>query len=69
MNTPVGCYVRVWVGGDESDDPAYDTALYIVGCATPAEAEAAVRKARLKSGERIQALEPFPSSPTRMGFS
>ncbi|HKD47000.1 MAG TPA: hypothetical protein VKB67_04900 [Rhizomicrobium sp.] len=40
MNALVGWYVRVWVGEEESDDPAYDTALYIAGYPTPAEAEA-----------------------------
>jgi hypothetical protein len=57
MTAPVGWYVRVWVGANESDDPAYDTALYVAGCPTPAEAEAAVRKFRQKSGERMEVLE------------
>jgi hypothetical protein len=57
MTTPVGWYVRVWVGEDESDDPAYDTALYIAGYPTPAEAVAAVRRVRSKSGERLEALD------------
>jgi hypothetical protein len=57
MTVSVGWYVRVWVGEDESDDPAYDTALYIAGYATPAEAEAAVRSVRPKSGERMQVLD------------
>jgi hypothetical protein len=29
VTTPVGWYVRVWFGERESDDPAYDIALYI----------------------------------------
>ena len=49
-----GWYVRVWVGKEESDDQAYDTALYIVGCPTAAEAEDAVRKVRGKVGERLE---------------
>ncbi|GEP12750.1 hypothetical protein MGN01_45950 [Methylobacterium gnaphalii] len=49
--------VRVWVGVEESDDPAYDTALYMAGYASPAEAEAAVRRLRPKRGERIEVLE------------
>jgi hypothetical protein len=57
MNVPIGWYVRVWVGEEESDDPAYDTALYIVGYPTPAEAEEAVRKFRGKTGERLEVLE------------
>ncbi len=57
MTTPVGWYVRVCVGEDESDDPAYDTALYIAGYPTPAEAESAVRKVRPKSGERLEVLD------------
>jgi hypothetical protein len=56
MTTPVGWYVRVWVGADESDDPAYDTALYIAGYPTPVEAEAAVRRVRPKSGERMEVV-------------
>jgi hypothetical protein len=54
MTTPVGWYVRVWVGKAESDDPAYETALYIAGYPTAAEAEAAVRRARTGSGERME---------------
>jgi hypothetical protein len=57
MTTPIGWYVRVWVGTEESDDPAYDTALYIAGYPTRAEAEAAVRKVRQKNDERMQVLE------------
>ena len=57
MTTPVGWLVRVWVGEEESDDPAYDTALYMAGYETPVEAEAAVRKVRPKNGERIEVLE------------
>jgi hypothetical protein len=57
VTTPIGWYVRVWVGKDESDDPAYDTALYIVGYPTPAEAEAAVRRVGPKSSERMEVLE------------
>jgi hypothetical protein len=56
MSTPVGWYVRVWVGEDESDDPAYDTAVYIAGYPIPFEAEAAVRKVRPRSGERMELL-------------
>ena len=54
---PVGWYVRVWVGHDEADDPAYDTALYIAGYPTPSEAMAAVRRARPSSDERMEVLE------------
>jgi hypothetical protein len=57
MNVPIGWYVRVWVGEEESDDPAYDTALYIVGCPTRAEAEEAVRKFRGKAEERLEVLD------------
>jgi hypothetical protein len=53
---PVGWYVRVWVGENESDDPAHGTALYIAGYPTPIEAEAAVR-ARAQCGERIEVLD------------
>lgn len=55
MTTAVGWLVRVWVGQAESDDPAYETALYMAGFATPAEAEEAVRKARPHS-QRIEVL-------------
>jgi hypothetical protein len=73
MNMPIGWYVRVWVGNEESDDPAYDTALYIVGCHTPDAAVEAVRKFRGKSGERLEVLEgeilagatPSPQCPTQ----
>jgi hypothetical protein len=57
MTTPLGWYVRVWVGEGESDDPAYDTALYIAGYPTPAEAESAVRRVRPKNGERMEVLK------------
>jgi hypothetical protein len=57
MNTPIGWSIRVWVGEEESDDPAYDTAIYIAGYPTPAEAEAAVRSIRPKSDERMEVLE------------
>lgn len=57
MTAPVGWFVRVWVGEKESDDPAYDTALYMAGYPTPAEAEAAVGRARPKSGERMEVLD------------
>jgi hypothetical protein len=57
VTTTIGWYVRVWVGDDEADDPAYETALYIAGYPTPAEAEAAVRNTRMKSGERMEVLE------------
>jgi hypothetical protein len=57
MNMPIGWYVRVWVGEEESDDPTYDTALYIARYPTPAEAEEAVRKIRAKVGERTEVLE------------
>jgi hypothetical protein len=56
LTTPVGWCVRVWVGEEETDDPAYDTALYIAGYPSGAEAEAAVRRARPKSGERMEVL-------------
>jgi hypothetical protein len=55
MSAPVGWYVRVTTG--EVIDGVYDTVLYIAGYPTPAEAEAAVRKARSKSGERYEVLE------------
>ncbi|MEI9931093.1 MAG: hypothetical protein WDM89_11255 [Rhizomicrobium sp.] len=35
----------------------YDTVLYIAGFSTPAEAKAAVRAARAKSGEDYEVLE------------
>lgn len=57
MSTAVGWYVRVWVGSDESDDPAYDTALYLAGFPTPAGAEAAVRAVRGSDGERMEVLD------------
>lgn len=55
MTTAIGWLVRVWVGEAESDDPAYETALYMAGFATPVEAEEAVRKA-LPRSERIEVL-------------
>jgi hypothetical protein len=55
MSAPVGWYVRVTTG--EVIDGVYDTVLYIAGYPTPTEAEAAVRKARSKSGERYEVLE------------
>jgi len=57
MTTPVGWLVRVWVGEEGSDDPAYETALYMAGYETPAEAEAAIKRVRPKIGERIEVLE------------
>jgi hypothetical protein len=57
VTVAIGWYVRIWVGQDDSDDPAYDTALYIAGFPTPTEAEAAVRKFRAKAGERMQVLD------------
>jgi hypothetical protein len=73
---PIGWYVRVWVGENEADDPAYDTALYIAGYPTPAEAEAAVRRVRPKCGERLEVLaggiapgigpQPKPGAVTRL---
>ena len=55
MTTPVGWYVRVTVS--EIVDGVYDTVLYIAGYPTRAEAEAAVRKVRSKSGEQYEVLE------------
>lgn len=57
VNAHTGWYVRVWVGNEEADDPAYDTALYIAASSTPAEAEKAVQRFRGKSGERVEVLE------------
>lgn len=57
MNEPIGWCVRVWVGEEESDDPAYATALYIAGYPTAAEAVEAIKKFRGKTGERIEVLE------------
>lgn len=57
MTTPIGWYVRIWIGEEACDDPAYDTALYIVGCPSAAEAEAAVRIARFESDERMEVLD------------
>ncbi|WP_222861445.1 hypothetical protein, partial [Streptococcus dysgalactiae] len=42
---------------DEADDPPHETALYIAGFPTPAEAEAALRSARMKRDERVEVLE------------
>jgi hypothetical protein len=55
MSTPIGWYVRVWVGENESGD--HGAALYIAGYPTPVEAEAAVRRTRSKRGERMEVLE------------
>ena len=57
MTTAIGWYVRVWVGERDSDDPAYDTVLYIAGFPTRADAEAAVRSVRPASGERMEVLD------------
>ncbi len=57
-----GWLVRVWVGQAESDDPAYETALYMAGFATPAEAEEAVRKEH-PYPERVEVL-PEPITPS-----
>jgi len=57
MTTPVGWYVRVWVGTSESDDPAYETALYIAGYPTPSEAEAAVRRTLPNLEEKVEVLK------------
>lgn len=51
---PIGWYVRVET--DEIHDGVYRTVLYVVGLPTPAEAEAAVRESRLKSGEKYEVL-------------
>jgi len=58
--------VRVWVGEDESDDPAYDTALYIACCPTASEAEEAVRKFRSKAGERLEVLKDPAAATGRL---
>jgi hypothetical protein len=55
MTTPIGWYVRVTTG--EVVDGIYNTMLYIAGYPSPAEAEAAVKKARSKSGEQYKVLE------------
>ena len=55
MDDPVGWYVRVKTG--EITDEVYDTVLYVVGCPTPAEAEAAVRRVRANSDEPLQVLD------------
>jgi hypothetical protein len=57
MTTPIGWYVRVWIGEEACDDPAYDTALYIAGYPSAAEAEAAGRTARSESYERMEVLD------------
>ncbi len=62
MTTAFGWLVRVWVGEGEADDLAYETALYMAGYATPAEAEAAVRERIPQSLDRIEVLqEPITS--------
>jgi hypothetical protein len=58
MSAPFGWCLRVWVGVEESDDPAYDSALYSARFPTAAEAEAAVRRFRGKTGERMEVLGP-----------
>ena len=55
MTSPIGWYVRVRTC--EIVDGVYDTVLYIAGYPAPAEAEAAVMKARSKSGEQYEVLE------------
>ena len=55
MTEPIGWYVRVTT--DELYDGVYNTVLYITGFSTPADAEAAVRKARSKLGERYEVLD------------
>jgi hypothetical protein len=57
MTAVAGWYVRVWVGKDEADDPAYDTALYIAGYPTPSEAIAAVRRTHPRGSDRMEVLE------------
>ena len=54
MATPIGWYVRVTTG--EVVDGVYDTVLYIAGYSSPADAEAAVKRARSKSGEQYKVL-------------
>lgn len=55
MSEVVGWWVRVTTG--EIQDGVYDTALYIAGFPTPAEALAAVKAARGKPWEPIEVLE------------
>ena len=55
MSGPVGWWVRVTTG--EIQDGVYDTALYIAGFPTPAEALAAVQAVRGKPGEPIEVLD------------
>jgi hypothetical protein len=55
MTAPIGWYVRIKTG--EVVDGVYDTVLYIAGYLKPAEAEAAVRRVRAKSGEHYEVLE------------
>lgn len=62
MTDPVGWYVRV--GGLPVWDGVYDTALYVAGHGTPAEAEAAVRAVCLAADSRIDVL-PDPIWPGR----
>jgi hypothetical protein len=54
MSYSIGWYVRVKTG--ELVDGVYDTVLYIAGYATPAEAEAAVRRERAKPREEYEVL-------------
>ena len=60
MSDPIGWYVRVRT--DRIHDGVYDTVLYVVGLPTPAEAEAAVKRSRLTSGEQYEVL-PEPVTP------
>jgi hypothetical protein len=62
MSGPVGWWVRVTTG--EIQDGVYNTALYIAGFPTPAEALAAVKAARGKPGEPIEVL-PVEITPDR----
>ncbi len=56
MGNPVGWYVRVKTGVI-TEDGVYDTVMYVVGCPTRAEAEAAVRRVRGNSDEPLWALD------------
>ena len=67
MNAPFGWYVRVRTG--ELKDGVCDTVLYVVGYPIPAEAEAAVKRARSKPAEEywvvdvvIAGREPQPEA-------
>jgi len=51
MSEPIGWYVRVKTG--HVIDGVHDSMLYIAGYPTPAEAEAAVRNARVRIGARL----------------